>query len=156
MSSDEALALAWLPLGPIALAIADSASGTPHTHATMALLPIVPVAAVLLAGEPGVGKSTLLLEVANRWARTGRRTLYVTAEESAAQVATSIIDNLTRPLNLKGHELVVTTSIGIALHPLHGRNGDDLLKFADSAMYLAKSQGRNRYQIPRCVMCVAF
>ena len=41
---------------------------------------------VLLAGEPGVGKSTLLLEVANRWARTGRRTLYVTAEESAAQV----------------------------------------------------------------------
>ncbi|MCB1741325.1 MAG: EAL domain-containing protein [Gammaproteobacteria bacterium] len=71
----------------------------------------------------------------------------VDTEESAAQVATSIIDNLTRPLNLKGHELVVTTSIGIALHPLHGRNGDDLLKFADSAMYLAKSQGRNRYQI---------
>ncbi len=47
---------------------------------------ITPGAVVLLAGEPGVGKSTLLLEVANRWARTGRRTLYVTAEESAAQV----------------------------------------------------------------------
>jgi DNA repair protein RadA/Sms len=47
---------------------------------------ITPGAVILLAGEPGVGKSTLLLEVANRWARTGRRTLYVTAEESAAQV----------------------------------------------------------------------
>lgn len=47
---------------------------------------LTPGAVVLLAGEPGVGKSTLLLEVANRWARTGRRTLYVTAEESAAQV----------------------------------------------------------------------
>lgn len=47
---------------------------------------ITPGAVVLLAGEPGVGKSTLLLEVANRWARAGRRTLYVTAEESAAQV----------------------------------------------------------------------
>ncbi len=47
---------------------------------------ITPGAVVLLAGEPGVGKSTLLLEVANRWARTGRRTLYLTAEESAAQV----------------------------------------------------------------------
>ncbi|SDB80220.1 DNA repair protein RadA/Sms [Raineyella antarctica] len=47
---------------------------------------IVPGAVVLLAGEPGVGKSTLLLEVAAAWARRGRRTLYVTGEESAAQV----------------------------------------------------------------------
>lgn len=47
---------------------------------------LVPGAVVLLAGEPGVGKSTLLLEVAARWARSGRRTLYVTGEESAAQV----------------------------------------------------------------------
>jgi DNA repair protein RadA/Sms len=41
---------------------------------------------VLLAGEPGVGKSTLLLDVAARSARAGVTTLYVTAEESAAQV----------------------------------------------------------------------
>jgi len=47
---------------------------------------LVPGAAVLLAGEPGVGKSTLLLEVAAQTARYHRRTLYVTGEESAAQV----------------------------------------------------------------------
>jgi DNA repair protein RadA/Sms len=47
---------------------------------------IVPGAVVLLAGEPGVGKSTLLLDVAARAARTGRKVLYVTGEESAAQV----------------------------------------------------------------------
>ncbi len=47
---------------------------------------LVPGAAVLLAGEPGVGKSTLLLEVAAQTARTGSRTLYVTGEESASQV----------------------------------------------------------------------
>lgn len=47
---------------------------------------LVPGAVVLLAGEPGVGKSTLLLEVAARWAKAGRRTLYITGEESAAQV----------------------------------------------------------------------
>jgi DNA repair protein RadA/Sms len=47
---------------------------------------LVPGGVVLLAGEPGVGKSTLLLEVASRWAQAGRTTLYVTAEESAAQV----------------------------------------------------------------------
>src|SRR5215213_9776325 len=47
---------------------------------------LVPGAAILLAGEPGVGKSTLLLEVAAQTARYHRRTLYVTGEESASQV----------------------------------------------------------------------
>jgi DNA repair protein RadA/Sms len=47
---------------------------------------LVPGAAILLAGEPGVGKSTLLLEVAAQTSRVGRRTLYVTGEESASQV----------------------------------------------------------------------
>jgi DNA repair protein RadA/Sms len=49
---------------------------------------MVPGAVVLLAGEPGVGKSTLLLEVAHRWADQGASgpVLYVTGEESAGQV----------------------------------------------------------------------
>ncbi|MCW2792273.1 MAG: repair protein RadA [Nocardioides sp.] len=47
---------------------------------------LVPGAAILLAGEPGVGKSTLLLEVAAQTARYQHRTLYVTGEESASQV----------------------------------------------------------------------
>ena len=47
---------------------------------------IVPGAAILLSGEPGVGKSTLLLEVAAQSARAGRRVLYASAEESTAQV----------------------------------------------------------------------
>ncbi|MFH5231273.1 DNA repair protein RadA [Antrihabitans spumae] len=49
---------------------------------------IVPGSVVLLAGEPGVGKSTLLLEVVHQWARraAGERALYVTGEESAGQV----------------------------------------------------------------------
>ncbi|MET4780379.1 DNA repair protein RadA [Glaciihabitans sp. UYNi722] len=47
---------------------------------------IVPGATVLLSGEPGVGKSTLLLEVASKAAASGMRVLYVTAEESVSQV----------------------------------------------------------------------
>jgi DNA repair protein RadA/Sms len=47
---------------------------------------LVPGAALLLAGEPGVGKSTLLLEVAAQTARHQHRALYVTGEESASQV----------------------------------------------------------------------
>ena len=47
---------------------------------------IVPGAVVLLAGEPGVGKSTLLLDVAHRWTSDGSISLYLSGEESAAQV----------------------------------------------------------------------
>ncbi|MBN2177417.1 MAG: DNA repair protein RadA [Demequinaceae bacterium] len=47
---------------------------------------LVAGAVVLLAGEPGVGKSTLLLDIAARSARSGRTVLYVTGEESAGQV----------------------------------------------------------------------
>ena len=47
---------------------------------------LVPGAVALLAGEPGVGKSTLLLDVAAKAASDDHRTLYVTAEESASQV----------------------------------------------------------------------
>ena len=47
---------------------------------------LVPGAVVLLAGEPGVGKSTLLLDVAAKAASAQHRTLYVTGEESAGQV----------------------------------------------------------------------
>jgi DNA repair protein RadA/Sms len=51
---------------------------------------LVPGAVVLVAGEPGIGKSTLLLDVAARAARSGndgeRRVLYISGEESAAQV----------------------------------------------------------------------
>ncbi len=47
---------------------------------------LVPGAVVLLAGEPGVGKSTLLLSVAERFAASGRPALMITGEESAAQV----------------------------------------------------------------------
>lgn len=47
---------------------------------------VVPGSVTLLAGDPGVGKSTLLLEVAHRWALSGRRALYLSGEESAGQI----------------------------------------------------------------------
>jgi DNA repair protein RadA/Sms len=47
---------------------------------------IVPGSVVLIGGEPGIGKSTILLQVAARLAGDGRRTLYVSGEEAAAQV----------------------------------------------------------------------
>jgi DNA repair protein RadA/Sms len=47
---------------------------------------VVPGSVTLLAGDPGVGKSTLLLKVAHQWALGGRRALYVSGEESPGQI----------------------------------------------------------------------
>ncbi|BBY26181.1 DNA repair protein RadA [Mycolicibacterium sediminis] len=47
---------------------------------------LVPGSVTLLAGDPGVGKSTLLLDVVHRWATSGRRALYLSGEESAGQI----------------------------------------------------------------------
>lgn len=65
---------------------------TRHFHTGVAELDrvlgggLVPGSVTLLAGDPGVGKSTLLLEVVHRWAETGRRALYLSGEESAGQI----------------------------------------------------------------------
>ena len=47
---------------------------------------LVPGSAILLAGDPGIGKSTLLLQAAARLARSGRRVLYISGEEAVDQV----------------------------------------------------------------------
>ncbi len=47
---------------------------------------LVPGSVTLLAGDPGVGKSTLLLAAAHHWARSGRRALYISGEESSGQI----------------------------------------------------------------------
>jgi DNA repair protein RadA/Sms len=77
------------PARPISEVEADAAVTTPTGVEELDRVlggGLVGGAVVLLAGEPGVGKSTLLLDVASRAAAQGRRVLYVTGEESAAQV----------------------------------------------------------------------
>ncbi len=66
--------------------------------------------------------------------------------EDAATVARRILDLLSQPLNLAGHEVVSTPSIGIAVFPNDGQDVDNLLKNADTAMYHAKEAGKNTYQ----------
>ena len=77
---------AAVPIGQVSVEESRSrTSGVPELDRVLGG-GLVPGAAVLLAGEPGVGKSTLLLEVAAQTARLRHRTLYVTGEESASQV----------------------------------------------------------------------
>lgn len=65
--------------------------------------------------------------------------------EAAAAVAQKIMESLSEPCRLAGHELNTSPSIGIALCPRDGRSFDELLKSADTAMYRSKEQGRNTY-----------
>jgi diguanylate cyclase (GGDEF)-like protein len=63
-----------------------------------------------------------------------------------AAVASRVLAALRRPFEVRGHELVIGASIGIASWPTDGETLDSLLSNADSAMYHAKSNGRNGYQ----------
>ena len=80
------------PTSPAVPITSIDPGATRHFHTGIAELDrvlgggLVPGSVTLLAGDPGVGKSTLLLEVVHRWAETGRRALYLSGEESAGQI----------------------------------------------------------------------
>ncbi len=65
----------------------------------------------------------------------------------AAAVATELLELIAKPMDLEGRRLTVTSSIGIALFPDHGRNFEQLVQSADAALAMAKQQGRNNFQI---------
>ena len=67
-------------------------------------------------------------------------------DQDAGRVARRVLEVLRKPFTLDGQEIQVTASIGIAIYPTDASDVDGLLRNADTAMYSAKEQGRNRYQ----------
>jgi diguanylate cyclase (GGDEF)-like protein len=67
--------------------------------------------------------------------------------EDAIQVAQKIVDSFHQPFLIDNHQLVVTTSIGIAVYPNDGIDEGILVKNADIAMYQAKQAGGSRYRL---------
>jgi 5-methylcytosine-specific restriction protein A len=67
--------------------------------------------------------------------------------ENAIQVVQKIVDSFYKPFLINTHQLIVTTSIGVAVYPDDGTDEAMLLKNADIAMYQAKQAGRARYQL---------
>lgn len=63
-----------------------------------------------------------------------------------AQLAQILLNHLSIPMDIDGREVFSSASIGITLYPSDTEDVDTLVKFADSAMYHAKEQGRNNYQ----------
>ncbi len=67
--------------------------------------------------------------------------------EDVGKITQKIIDRISDPLMLEGHEVFVTASIGISIFPDDGGDPNVLLKQADVAMYCAKDKGKNNYQM---------
>lgn len=65
--------------------------------------------------------------------------------EEVRELAEELLASAEQSYRIEGYEQFITTSIGIALYPDHGRNDQALIKNADIAMYHAKEQGRNAY-----------
>jgi len=76
----------------------------------------------------------------------------IASPDHAANLAERLIKVLGEPFRLDGQQVVLTASIGISVYPEDGDNIDTLLKNADTAMYEAKSRGRNNYQFFQAAM----
>jgi diguanylate cyclase (GGDEF)-like protein len=67
--------------------------------------------------------------------------------EDAAKIAQKIIETLKIPFSVYDREHFVTTSIGVSISPSDGLDPETLVRNADTAMYRAKDQGRDNYQL---------
>lgn len=71
---------------------------------------------------------------------------------ASAEISQAIINTLKPAFNLEGHQLHISSSIGIALYPTDGEDGETLVRNADAALYRSKQKGRNNYQFYTAAM----
>ncbi|WP_051029597.1 sensor domain-containing protein [Brevibacillus massiliensis] len=70
----------------------------------------------------------------------------ISRKEEVSSVAERVLAHFQKPLEWMGHQYNLSCSIGIAMFPADAANADDLLKRADTALYVVKSRGRNEYE----------
>ncbi len=90
---------------------------------------------VLLAGEPGVGKSTLLLEAADKFAKNGRKVLYISGEESAEQIRIRA-----NRIGTKSTTLLIADETDLAVLLGHVEQVDPDLLVVDSVQTIASTE----------------
>lgn len=72
---------------------------------------------------------------------------HVQGFDDTAMVAAKVIEAVSKPYDLEGRSVTVTTSVGASVYPEHGEDVDALMKSADTALYLAKHAGKNTYRL---------
>jgi DNA repair protein RadA/Sms len=109
---------------------------------------IVPGSMVLVGGEPGIGKSTLLLQIVGRLQEAGRRTLYASGEESALQIRLRA-DRLSQVSDV---ELLTETNLETVIATAAAVRPDVLVVDSIQTMYTAELEGApgNVGQVREC------
>lgn len=69
------------------------------------------------------------------------------SEEYVGKISTQILDAIKMPIEIGGHEIFMTGSVGISIYPDDGADYDLLLSNSDVAMYQAKEKGKNNFQL---------
>ncbi|MFN2443923.1 MAG: putative bifunctional diguanylate cyclase/phosphodiesterase, partial [Thermoanaerobaculia bacterium] len=72
---------------------------------------------------------------------------HVNRIEDAMRVGTKLLELIRAPLHLEEHDFQITASMGISIYPEDGVDAETLIKNADTSMYQAKEDGRDRLQI---------
>ena len=76
----------------------------------------------------------------------------ITDPSEAAHTANRILEQLTQPITIAGHEILFSTSIGISLYPENSEDIQTLLKQADIALYRVKAAGKRTLSILYCIV----
>ncbi|MBL8517820.1 MAG: PAS domain-containing protein [Betaproteobacteria bacterium] len=71
----------------------------------------------------------------------------VTDLDAPRMVAQKLLDEIREPSHIEGHEIYLSASVGLSLFPDDGDDAETLIRNADLAMYRAKSQGKNTFQM---------
>jgi diguanylate cyclase (GGDEF)-like protein/PAS domain S-box-containing protein len=103
----------------------------------------------------------LLLEIGSRLKTTVRSTDIIIRQggdefiialtelpssDQVVEVAKKILNTIAKPIKIKPHKISITASIGISIYPKDGDDLSMLIKQADKALYIAKSEGRNNFK----------
>lgn len=69
--------------------------------------------------------------------------------DDAAALGATVIEAISQPYRIQGHDVCLTASVGLSIYPIHGENVESLMKNADLALYEAKHSGKNDYRMSR-------
>jgi diguanylate cyclase (GGDEF)-like protein len=67
----------------------------------------------------------------------------------AESIAAKIVASVSEPIDVEGTEVIISVSVGVCTSPEEGRDPEKLMQCVDAAMYQAKANGKNRYQVYR-------
>jgi diguanylate cyclase (GGDEF)-like protein len=75
--------------------------------------------------------------------------IQASAEQDILELPLQLVSEISKPYLLDGHEIIIGCSIGVSGFPAHSRDAEELVKYADLAMYDAKSGGKGRVRLFR-------